>query len=175
MEISNKSVIIAVIPVFLTVFGGLADNAVKWRSEMEQKKYDRQTRLIDKIMEIPKAEERLAMANFYLSIGVFDGNYKVELDRAVEQAKVELAENAANAASSEYVAEAAPTAAAAPSDEVYAEAIPEPTPEVVGIPNDIDWEQMRKELESVQTEQSAPQFDPRDMQQKIPSVFTIDR
>lgn len=91
MEITGKHIAIAVIPVLITALTSIADNSLRWRAEMEQKQFDRQTRLIDKLMEVPTAEKRLSAANFYLELGVFSGQYRVEVDAAIDQAQRELA------------------------------------------------------------------------------------
>lgn len=122
MSFTDKGVIIAVIPVFITALATIADNSIKWRAEMEQKRYDRQTRLIDRIMEIEKAEDRLSVANFYLSIGVFDGDYKKELNFAIDDAIAqinkknaeELAKKKAAIAERELVAKREPTSVIQP-------------------------------------------------------------
>jgi hypothetical protein len=88
MEVTNKSIIAVVAPVLITAVAGLVDNAMKWRSEMEQKEYDRQTRILDKIIAIPAADQRLAVANFYISTGTFSGKYLRELEQAIKVAEV---------------------------------------------------------------------------------------
>ncbi|MCY1341552.1 hypothetical protein D9M68_19220 [compost metagenome] len=90
MEITGKNVAIAVIPVLITALASIADNSLRWRAEMEQKQFDRQTRILDKIMEVPTAEKRLAVASFYLEIGVFTGRYKQEVNSAIDQAQREM-------------------------------------------------------------------------------------
>ena len=106
MEVTNKSIIAVVAPVLITAVAGLVDNAMKWRSEMEQKEYDRQTRILDKIIAIPAADKRLAVANFYISTGTFSGKYLKELEQAVKIADA-LPQSAV--VSSEPLASAEPT------------------------------------------------------------------
>lgn len=113
MEVTNKSIIAIVAPVLITAVAGLVDNAMKWRSEMEQKEYDRQTRILDKIIAIPAADQRLAVANFYISTGTFSGKYLKELEQAVK---------IADALPQSLVVSSEPlTAAPAPYEEVTVE------------------------------------------------------
>jgi hypothetical protein len=94
MEITGKNVAIAIVPVLITAMTSIADNSLRWRAEMEQKQFDRQTRIIDKIMEVPTAEKRLAVADFYLEIGVFTNGYRKEIITAIDQAQRELTASA---------------------------------------------------------------------------------
>lgn len=87
MELGSKGLAAIAIPALITALAGLADNAMKWRAEMQQKEFDRQTRILDKIIETPAADQRIAIANFYLGTGSFTGKYKVELERAVDVAE----------------------------------------------------------------------------------------
>lgn len=73
------------------VSGNAIDNSMKWRAEIEQKKYDRQIRILDKIIEIPQAEHRIATAEFYLSTNTFTGQYKEELEISLKMARELLA------------------------------------------------------------------------------------
>lgn len=92
MEITWKGILATLAPIVVTSLLGIADNAIKWRQEMDQKTYDRQTRILDKIMEIQDGSQRLAVAEFYLRSGIFKGQLQVELESAIAQAQHEAAE-----------------------------------------------------------------------------------
>lgn len=95
MEITRNGLLAVVIPALITACFTTIDNSLRWRAEMDQKQFDRQTKILDQIISIPDAERRRAMAEFYVSTGVFTGGYKDELTKTLDIANAELAQQAA--------------------------------------------------------------------------------
>lgn len=190
MEITGKNVAIAIFPVLITALASIADNSLRWRAEMEQKQFDRQTRILDKLMDTPSAESRLAMANFYLGLGVFSGQYKVEVETAVSMAKTELElTSASEKATADYERSIQQMARIPASvdiedpvalypevaielsheavvEEAIAEAIPEPMPEPAPEPSD----EVSSEVYAIQP----PEVMAAPSQEGIKSIFSID-
>jgi len=98
MEITRNGLLAVIIPTLITACFTTIDNSLRWRAEMDQKQFDRQTKILDQIINIPDAERRRAMAEFYVSTGVFTGGYKEELTKTLDIANAELAQLAAKAA-----------------------------------------------------------------------------
>lgn len=98
MEITRNGLLAVIIPALITACFTTIDNSLRWRAEMEQKQFDRQTKILDQIINIPDAARRRAMAEFYVSTGVFTGGYKDELTKTLDIANAELAQQAAQAA-----------------------------------------------------------------------------
>lgn len=98
-KLPATALLAVVIPAFLiTACFTTIDNSLRWRAEMDQKQFDRQTKILDQIINIPDAERRRAMAEFYVSTGVFTGGYKDELTKSLDIANAELAQQAAQIA-----------------------------------------------------------------------------
>lgn len=91
MELTPKGIAAVIIPAVVMFTGNAIDNSMKWRAELEQKAYDRQIRILDKILEIPQAEHRISAAEFYLRTNTFTGQYRRELEISIEMAKEEVA------------------------------------------------------------------------------------
>lgn len=68
----------------LTVMGIVVDNGLRWRSEMEYREYDRQTRLLENIMGVSSVPERTALIQFYLSLGAFNPPIKDSMEAYVK-------------------------------------------------------------------------------------------
>lgn len=170
MEITGKNAAIAIFPVLITALASIADNSLRWRAEMEQKQFDRQTRILDKLMESSSAESRLAMANFYLGLGVFSGQYKVEVETAVSLAKEELEMAGAKAVAVADYERAVRQMSRAPAstviEEAIAEAIPEPMPEPAPEPSD----EVSPEVYAIQP----PEVMAAPSPEGIKSIFSID-
>lgn len=190
MEITGKNVAIAIFPVLITALASIADNSLRWRAEMEQKQFDRQTRILDKLMETSSAESRLAMANFYLGLGVFSGQYKAEIETAVSLAKEELEMAGAKAVAVADYERAVRQMSRAPAstvieepialypeaaiefphetmiEEAIAEAIPEPMPEPAPEPSD----EVSPEVYAIQP----PEVMAAPSPEGIKSIFSID-
>lgn len=98
MEITRNGLLAVVIPALITACFTTIDNSLRWRAEMDQKQFDRQTKILDQIINIPDAERRRAMAEFYVSTGVFTGGYRDELTKTLDIANAELAQQAAQVA-----------------------------------------------------------------------------
>ena len=92
MEITRNGLLAVIVPALITASFTTIDNSLRWRAEMDQKQFDRQTKILDQIISIPDAERRRAMAEFYVSTGVFTGGYKDELTKTLDMANVELAQ-----------------------------------------------------------------------------------
>lgn len=73
MDVTWKNILAVIAPILATSVAAIADNALKWRHEVEQKQYDRQTKILDRVMEIPDRKQRFTVANFYLKSGTFEG------------------------------------------------------------------------------------------------------
>lgn len=89
-ETSSKSLLFIVVPIIITGLMGILDNAFRWRTEMEQKQFDRQTRILDKIMEIGDPVQRAVVTQFYLDTGLFTGGFRNELEVSLKSAQDHL-------------------------------------------------------------------------------------
>lgn len=87
----GKSLLLVVVPIVLTGILGIIDNALRWRAEMEQKQFDRQTRILDKIMDIHDPVQREVVTQFYLDTGLFTGSFKQELEISLATTTKQLA------------------------------------------------------------------------------------
>lgn len=104
MEFTAKGIAAVVLPAMVLALGNIVDNSMQWRAEMKQRQYDRQTRIIDKILEIPQAEHRIASATFYLKTGTFTGDYKSEVEMSLKLAQEELMQTRALAEEAQRLA-----------------------------------------------------------------------
>lgn len=75
----SKGSVSLIIPGLLAVLGIIVDNGLRWRSEMEYREYDRQTRLLENIMQVERYEERKALIRFYLAIEAFNHPVKEKM------------------------------------------------------------------------------------------------
>jgi len=87
MEITGKGLVAVIIPTLITACFTTIDNSLRWRAEMEQKQFDRQTKLLDQIISIPDASHRRSLAEFYISTGVFTGGYLKQLESTLTVAQ----------------------------------------------------------------------------------------
>lgn len=90
MEITPKGIAALVIPTLVTIGAGFIDNALKWRAEIQQREYERQIKLLDKIVNTADPDQRIVIATFYLNSGTFTGLYKDELEASLIWAKAEI-------------------------------------------------------------------------------------
>lgn len=129
MELTPKGIAAVIIPAIVMLSGNAIDNSMKWRAELEQKAYDRQIRILDKILEIPQAEHRISAAEFYLRTNTFSGQYRRELEISIEIAKEEIAKQKMEAELLAKQEERKPKAVIRKNQQ----SIPKPSEEVVKI------------------------------------------
>lgn len=89
MELTGKGLAALVIPAIITLAGTQIDTAMKWRAELQQREYDRQMKILDKIINTENPEQRIAVAKFYLNAGTFTGMYQTELEASILLAEEE--------------------------------------------------------------------------------------
>lgn len=89
MELTAKGIAALVIPAIITIAGTQVDGALKWRAELEQREYDRQMKILDKIINTENPDQRIAVAKFYLNAGTFNGLYRTELEASIMFAEEE--------------------------------------------------------------------------------------
>lgn len=89
MELTAKGIAALIIPAIITIAGTQVDSALKWRAELEQREYDRQMKILDKIINTENPEQRIAVAKFYLNSGTFTGLYRNELEASIMLAERE--------------------------------------------------------------------------------------
>lgn len=176
MEITRNGLLAVIIPALITACFTTIDNSLRWRAEMDQKQFDRQTKILDQIINIPDAERRRAMAEFYVSTGVFTGGYRDELTRTLDIANAELANAAAKAAHEQAIAREEEEA----RERMALKAMPEPSVEPESVPElampapapIIDF----NSLPDIPTSSTAPLVEQKEItvQPSVQNIFLLD-
>jgi hypothetical protein len=89
MDITFRKILSVVVPAIVTVVASAADGAWEWRVAVKEYQQARQLAIVDTILSIPDSKKRVVVAEFYLSSGALTGEFKAQMEKAINGKAVE--------------------------------------------------------------------------------------